>query len=99
MFSAAVLRESLAFGLPRVPHGFAQQVMAVGDKFILSRFVTVAEIGVYSMGVSFGLIPKLFLEAFEIRVGAVLLRHRARAGRDADIQRGHDLRRRGARAA
>ena len=65
MFSRAVLRESLAFGLPRLPHALAQQVMAVGDRFILSRFGTLTDIGVYSMSVSFGLIPKLFLSAFE----------------------------------
>ena len=65
VFSPAVLRESLAFGLPRLPHAIAQQVMAVGDRFILSRFGTLTDIGVYSMSVSFGLIPKLFLSAFE----------------------------------
>jgi O-antigen/teichoic acid export membrane protein len=65
VFSRAVLGESLAFGLPRLPHAVAQQVMAIGDRFILTRFVTLADIGVYSMSVSFGLIPKLFLSAFE----------------------------------
>jgi hypothetical protein len=55
----------LAFGLPRVPHGFALQVMAVGDRFVLQKFRSVAEVGVYSMGVSFGLIPKIALGAFE----------------------------------
>jgi O-antigen/teichoic acid export membrane protein len=65
MFSIDVLRDSLAFGLPRVPHGFAQQVIAVGDKFILTFFVPLSQIGVYSMGVSVGLIQKIFLAAFE----------------------------------
>src|SRR6185436_16253810 len=31
-FSPAVLRAALRFGLPRVPHGLALQVMSVGDK-------------------------------------------------------------------
>jgi O-antigen/teichoic acid export membrane protein len=65
VFSSAVLRESLAFGLPRVPHGFAQQVIAVGDKIILTFFVSLPEIGLYAMGVSVGLIQKVFLAAFE----------------------------------
>jgi len=65
VFSSTALRESLAFGLPRVPHGFAQQVIAVGDKFVLSVFVPLSEIGMYSMGVSVGLILKVFLAAFE----------------------------------
>jgi O-antigen/teichoic acid export membrane protein len=65
MFSRAVLRDALAFGLPRVPHAAAQQVMAVGDKPILKLFTTFHEIGIYSMAVSFGLTQKLFLSAFE----------------------------------
>jgi O-antigen/teichoic acid export membrane protein len=65
MFSTKVLRESLHFGLPRLPHAFAQQVMSVGDRFILTKFRSVAEIGIYSIGVSFGLTIKLFLSAFE----------------------------------
>jgi O-antigen/teichoic acid export membrane protein len=65
LFSWTLLREALAFGLPRVPHGFAQQVIAVGDKFILNRFVSLSDLGLYSMGASVGLIQKVFLAAFE----------------------------------
>ena len=65
LFSADVLRETLAFGLPRVPHAAAQQITAVGDKFILPMFTTLENIGVYNMSVSFGLTQKLFLSAFE----------------------------------
>jgi O-antigen/teichoic acid export membrane protein len=48
-----------------VPHAAAQQVIAVGDKFILKWFVSMDNVGVYSMAVSFGLTQKLFLSAFE----------------------------------
>ena len=65
VFSMPLLRQALVFGLPRVPHAAAQQVIAVGDKFILAAFRPIAEVGVYSMGVSFGLTQKLFLSAFE----------------------------------
>jgi O-antigen/teichoic acid export membrane protein len=65
VFSKEVLRTSLRFGLPRVPHGFALQIMSVADRFILERFRSLAEVGVYSIGVSFGLIPKIALGAFE----------------------------------
>ena len=65
MFSREVLRESLRFGLPRVPHGVAHQVIAVADRYILGRFVTLHELGLYSIGASFGLAMKLFLSAFE----------------------------------
>ena len=65
VFSTAVLRDALAFGLPRVPHAAAQQVIAVGDKFILTLYTTLDNIGIYGMAVSFGLTQKLFLSAFE----------------------------------
>lgn len=65
MFSRRLMRKGLAFGLPRVPHGFALQVMAVGDRFVMGRYLPMQDIGVYSMGVSFGLIQKIALGAFE----------------------------------
>jgi O-antigen/teichoic acid export membrane protein len=65
VFSKALLRKCLAFGLPRVPHGLALQVMAVGDRWVLSRYLDVQAVGFYSMGVSFGLIQKIALGAFE----------------------------------
>ena len=64
-FSRAVLRDALRFGLPRVPHAAAQQVIAIGDRFVLKLFVSIESIGIYSMAVSFGLVQKLFLSAFE----------------------------------
>ncbi len=65
VFSRQVLNESLRFGLPRVPHGVAHQIIAVFDRYILGRFVTLHELGLYSIGASFGLAMKLFLSAFE----------------------------------
>ena len=65
MFSWPDLRTSLRFGLPRVPHAAAQQVIAVGDKFVLALYAPLSQVGIYSMGVSFGLTQKLFLSAFE----------------------------------
>jgi O-antigen/teichoic acid export membrane protein len=65
VFSRHLLSESLRFGLPRVPHGVAHQVIAVADRYILGRFVTLHELGLYSTGASFGLAMKLFLSAFE----------------------------------
>jgi O-antigen/teichoic acid export membrane protein len=40
-------------------------VIAVADRYILTRFVTLREIGLYSVGATFGLTMKLFLSAFE----------------------------------
>jgi O-antigen/teichoic acid export membrane protein len=65
VFSLGLAREALAFGLPRLPHGLAHQVIAVADRYVLRLFVPLAEIGIYSIGVTFGLAMKLFLSAFE----------------------------------
>jgi O-antigen/teichoic acid export membrane protein len=65
VFSRRLLRACLAFGLPRVPHSFAHQVIAVADRFTLSRFAPLQQLGVYNVGASLGLGLKLFLSAFE----------------------------------
>ncbi len=65
LFSREILRESLRFGLPRLPHGLAHQVIAVFDRYLLSTFVTLRDVGIYSVGASFALGLKLFLSAFE----------------------------------
>ena len=64
-FSRRLLVESLRFGLPRLPHGLAHQTMAVADRYLLGAFVSLREVGIYSIGATFGLALKLFLSAFE----------------------------------
>jgi O-antigen/teichoic acid export membrane protein len=39
--------------------------MSVGDRFVMTRYLSLQDIGVYSIGVSFGLIEKIALGAFE----------------------------------
>jgi O-antigen/teichoic acid export membrane protein len=65
VFSRPVLRNALGFGLPRIPHSLAQQVIGVADRYVLKAYGTLAEVGLYSVGASFGLALKLFLSAFE----------------------------------
>ena len=72
VFSRETLREVLRFGLPRVPHGLAQQVVGPAtDSFLMSRLmpgsgIAVTEaIGLYQVGSTFGLALKYFLGAFE----------------------------------
>src|SRR5581483_7042733 len=60
-FSWTVLREVLDYGLPRVPHGIANQLMVVGDRWVLRGFGNLAEVGLYTVGASFGMALKLFL--------------------------------------
>ena len=71
--------------------------MAVGDRFILSRYLPLQDIGFYSMGVSFGLIPKIVLGAFEY-AWAPFYYATAREPDGRAVRRDHDLRLRRARA-
>lgn len=65
VFSRPMLREALAFGLPRVPHSIAHQVIGFADRYLLKAYGTLSDVGLYSIGASFGLALKFFLSAFE----------------------------------
>ncbi len=65
VFSRAVARDALAFGLPRVPHSVAHQVLGFADRYLLNLWGTLADVGLYSIGATFGLALKFFLGAFE----------------------------------
>jgi O-antigen/teichoic acid export membrane protein len=69
-FSRPMLAEALRFGLPRFPHGVAQQVIGPGtDAALLRAFLqspnALRDIGLYGVGAGAGLSLKLFLSAFE----------------------------------
>jgi O-antigen/teichoic acid export membrane protein len=63
--SGETLRRCLRFGLPRLPHGLAQQALDAGNQYLLSRFVPLDRQGVYQIGMTIGRGTKLFLSAFE----------------------------------
>jgi O-antigen/teichoic acid export membrane protein len=65
VFSKPVLREILGFGLPRVPHSVAHQIIGFADRYFLKFYQGLSDVGVYSIGATFGLALKLFLSAFE----------------------------------
>jgi O-antigen/teichoic acid export membrane protein len=65
VFSTEELRMSLRFGLPRLPHGVAQQALDSGNKYLLSLHVSLAGLGVYQIGTTLGQSLKFFLSAFE----------------------------------
>ncbi len=72
VFSRKTLGEVLRFGLPRVPHGIAQQVVGPAtDSFLLRSLLPgtgreiQAAIGLYQVGSGIGLALKFFLSAFE----------------------------------
>ena len=72
VFSRQTLKEVLRFGLPRVPHGIAQQIVGPTTDPVLMSVLLVGTgrenlgtIGLYGVGSSFGLALKFFLTAFE----------------------------------
>lgn len=65
VFSKDELRRCLRFGLPRLPHGLAQQSLDAGNKYLLNRHISLADLGVYNISSTIGQSIKLFLSAFE----------------------------------
>jgi O-antigen/teichoic acid export membrane protein len=64
-FSAAELRLVLRFGLPRLPHGLAQQGLDAGNKLLLSAHLPQSQQGVYQNGFTVGTAIRFFTSAFE----------------------------------
>jgi O-antigen/teichoic acid export membrane protein len=64
-FSRDDLLTALRFGLPRVPHGLAQQVLDGGNKLLLGTHITQAQLGIYQNAVTLGTGVKFFTSAFE----------------------------------
>ena len=65
-FSWPMLSRSLAFGLPKVPHGLAHQVLNLSDRKLIEIYSTLAASGLYHTGYVMGTGVKFFLSAFEL---------------------------------
>ena len=63
-FSRPVAREMLQFGLPRVPQGLMHQGMAMSDRFFLSLYLPLEQVGLYLIGTSIASLVKLYPVAF-----------------------------------
>jgi O-antigen/teichoic acid export membrane protein len=55
-FSTDELRRMLAFGLPLVPAGLSMWILTFADRYFLQFLSTPQELGLYSLGYSFGLV-------------------------------------------
>ena len=65
-FSWPMLSRAAAFGLPKVPHGLAHQVLNLSDRKLIEIFSTLAASGLYHIGYVMGTGVKFFLSAFEL---------------------------------
>jgi len=59
-FSWTAARELLAVGLPRVPHGALHQVTAMADRFLLGMYLSLDQLGLYSIGATVASTLKLY---------------------------------------
>jgi O-antigen/teichoic acid export membrane protein len=65
-FSWAMLKEAAAFGVPKVPHGLAHQILNLSDRKLIEVFMTLSATGLYHIGYMMGTGVKFFLAAFEL---------------------------------
>lgn len=63
-FSFSKIWDSLKFGLPLLPHTMAHWALKLSDRFILQKFSTLREVGLYSLGYNLGMILFLFTASF-----------------------------------
>jgi O-antigen/teichoic acid export membrane protein len=59
------LRAVLRFGLPRLPHGLAQQALDAGNKLLLRNYVPLESQGIYQNGTTLGTGVRFFTSSFE----------------------------------
>jgi O-antigen/teichoic acid export membrane protein len=64
VFRMSILMPALAFSLPLVPHALAGWTLEMSDRAILSRFLPLHDVGVYSLGYQLGAAMGLVTAAF-----------------------------------
>lgn len=68
-FSWSMLGEAAAFGLPKVPHGLAHQILNLSDRKLIEIYASLAATGLYHVGYVMGTGIKFYLSAFELAWG------------------------------
>jgi O-antigen/teichoic acid export membrane protein len=56
LFSSIKLRKMIRYGIPYVPGGLGMFVIHFVDRFLLQRFTSLSQVGIYSLGYKFGMI-------------------------------------------
>jgi O-antigen/teichoic acid export membrane protein len=64
-----MLRSAAEFGLPKVPHGLAHQILNLSDRKLIELLLTLSASGLYHIGYVMGTGVKFFLSAFELAWG------------------------------
>jgi O-antigen/teichoic acid export membrane protein len=63
---AKMLKDLIVFGLPKVPHNLAHNLLNQSDRYLLSQFKNLAAVGIYGVGYNIGNAIKFFTYAFNM---------------------------------
>jgi O-antigen/teichoic acid export membrane protein len=69
LFSVNVLKKLLFFGMPIVPTTLAFQVISSADRYILQRFASLKDVGLYSVAYKVGIIMGFIVMSFQTAWG------------------------------
>lgn len=58
------MREALQFGIPLIPHSIALFVLAMADRYLISRFLSFEKLGIYVLAMQLAAIFSIFFNAF-----------------------------------
>lgn len=61
-----MLKELIAFGLPKVPHNLAHHLLNQSDRYLISQFKDMTAVGIYNVGYNIGYAIKFFTYAFNM---------------------------------
>ncbi|CAB1057768.1 hypothetical protein D1BOALGB6SA_2523 [Olavius sp. associated proteobacterium Delta 1] len=67
-FNFNTIKKSLKFSLPLLPGGFAGIAIASMDRIILERYVSLSQLGIYSVGVTLGTSLLIIVRSFYLAV-------------------------------
>ena len=90
--SMPMLRSAVAFGLPKVPHGLAHQILNFSDRKLIEIFLALSASGLYHIGYMLGTGVKFFPRRVRARVGPMGVRAGRKARRRQNARAGGDLR-------
>jgi len=64
-------KKTLLFGLPLVPHLMAAWILGSADSFLIERFRTLSEVGLYNLGYQFGTIILIAVSSMALSWGPI----------------------------
>jgi O-antigen/teichoic acid export membrane protein len=84
-FDRRLARETLAFGLPLVPHLVANWALSVSDRLILVRYVPPVDLGIYSLAYVFAFLVGTFAGAVTSAFSPIATRLLMTPGREGFV--------------